>query len=327
MSIIINSNYDSLPQQVQINKQNIADLQNTQAWINTPYRYDGELTPDTTAVDTSTLTNIVGDSTVNSNGYVVDELGSYFKIVNVVDTTVYLRYLFTIKGDQGVGIKELQYGTPTINGEFTFTPVTVVLSDDTQQTLEVSAKNGVSITDVEFSPVASQDTTQTIYRATTTISDGTTLESGDIVIPPSPIYRCTATITLPSITVNSGGNKTYQPVVRTVFYNTKPYTVDTNATGYDKLKSLIRFINTNQQSGGENMLPIPVTSYYENSQTGAIMAYGLKYSYESDTSGNIIMYFTGLLGPALTISFQATSHQYTPTEEGYNVTVINTLFK
>lgn len=47
-----------------------------------------------------------------------------------------------IKGQDGVGIREIQYGTPTVNGEYTYTPVVIVLTDGSEQTLEISAKNG-----------------------------------------------------------------------------------------------------------------------------------------------------------------------------------------
>lgn len=48
----------------------------------------------------------------------------------------------TIKGDDGVGIKTITSGTPTITEEKTTTPITVTLTDETTQNFNVEAQNG-----------------------------------------------------------------------------------------------------------------------------------------------------------------------------------------
>lgn len=48
----------------------------------------------------------------------------------------------TIKGDDGVGIKTITSGTPTITKEKTTTPITVTLTDETTQNFNVEAQNG-----------------------------------------------------------------------------------------------------------------------------------------------------------------------------------------
>ena len=48
----------------------------------------------------------------------------------------------TIKGDDGVGIKTITSGTPTITEGKTTTPITVTLTDETTQNFNVEAQNG-----------------------------------------------------------------------------------------------------------------------------------------------------------------------------------------
>lgn len=191
MSIFINTKFNSLPQQVDQNKKDIVDLQNAVIELNHPYIVNGELTPQTSAIDLSMITNPIN---LITNGFVVDSVGNYFNIINVIKNTVYLQYVFTIFGKTGVGIKEFQVGTPTVNGAYTFTPYTVVFDDDSTQSGEIAAANGASVTDVEFTPVASDDNTTIMYKVTTTFSNGQTVDSGDIVLHVKTLYQHCITI-------------------------------------------------------------------------------------------------------------------------------------
>lgn len=237
MSIIINSKYNSMPQQVAQNEKDIKELKATIEGSKT-YSYEGVIAIDATSVP---VANVFNMPTGTNTGYIIDTDANYFEIVANTNDTLYIHYVATIKGQQGVkgdtgeqgspgvsvtdvqfmntegtlydvmttlsngntiksgivdvpkgevgtSIEEIQTGVPTVNGEYTHTPVNVVLTDGTTQNFELPAKNGengASVTDVEFSPVASEDPTQTIYKATTTLSDGTTHDSGDIVLPKS----------------------------------------------------------------------------------------------------------------------------------------------
>ena len=96
MAFIINPKFRDLPEQVQKNKNDIEDLQASQ--FNT-YACSTTLSSETSSVGVSS-TDITADSNT-ANALLIDAGGNVFKIVTIVDDTVYINYICNIKGEPG----------------------------------------------------------------------------------------------------------------------------------------------------------------------------------------------------------------------------------
>lgn len=96
MSFIINPKFRDLPQQVQKNKEDIENLQENQFYT---YSCNIELSSEASTVDLSN-TDITTSSNI-SNSVLIDIQGNLFKIISLLDNTVYVKYLCNLKGPQG----------------------------------------------------------------------------------------------------------------------------------------------------------------------------------------------------------------------------------
>ena len=96
MAFIINPKFRDLPEQVQKNKNDIEDLQASQ--FNT-YACSTTLSSETSSVAVSS-TDITAESNT-ANALLIDAGGNVFKIVTIVDDTVYINYICNIKGEPG----------------------------------------------------------------------------------------------------------------------------------------------------------------------------------------------------------------------------------
>lgn len=77
--------------------------------------------------------------------------------------------------------------------------------------------NGASITDVEFTPVSSSNN-EMLYQAETTLSDGTIINSGDIVVPSGKDYLyCKTYLNIPS-----APNEGYSGIIATTYFSREP---------------------------------------------------------------------------------------------------------
>lgn len=84
-------------------------------------------------------------------------------------------------GATGVGISSITAGTPTQSGGQTVTPITVTLTDSNTLSFNITSTNGtngVSVTNVQLTDLGGSS-----YKITTTLSDGTTIDTGNITIP------------------------------------------------------------------------------------------------------------------------------------------------
>lgn len=77
--------------------------------------------------------------------------------------------------------------------------------------------NGASVTDVEFTPVSSSNN-EMLYQAETTLSDGTVINSGDIVVPSGKDYLyCKTYLNIPS-----APNEGYNGLIATPDFSREP---------------------------------------------------------------------------------------------------------
>lgn len=77
--------------------------------------------------------------------------------------------------------------------------------------------NGASVTDVEFTPVSSSNN-EMLYQAETTLSDGTVINSGDIVVPSGKDYLyCKTYLNIPS-----APNEGYSGLIATPDFSREP---------------------------------------------------------------------------------------------------------
>ena len=77
--------------------------------------------------------------------------------------------------------------------------------------------NGASVTDVEFTPVSSSNN-EMLYQAETTLSDGTVINSGDIIVPSGKDYLYYKTY----LNILSAPNEGYSGLVATTDFSREP---------------------------------------------------------------------------------------------------------
>mgnify|MGYP000451929745 CR=1 FL=1 len=86
-----------------------------------------------------------------------------------------------------------------------------------QGTPGLTGANGASVTDVEFTPVSSSNN-EMLYQAETTLSDGTVINSGDIVVPSGKDYLyCKTYLNIPS-----APNEGYSGIIATPDFSREP---------------------------------------------------------------------------------------------------------
>lgn len=93
--IITNSDYNTLPEQVQENTENIQTLASK---IKNLYFSKLALTQETTTI---AISNIKNWTTGVTSGYVVDISANVFEIVGVTDTLIYINWLLEFEGQRG----------------------------------------------------------------------------------------------------------------------------------------------------------------------------------------------------------------------------------
>ena len=179
---ITNTTFNTLPEQVQENKDNINAL-NERIMANNIYNAKIEIAQDTSAILAEDIKNF--DASKTTSGYVLDTTGKLFKIVAVNNDTVYIDYAATLPrgaqglrgergltgevgprgiqgltgevgpvgprgiqgltgetGAAGVGIASIVAGTPTQSGNNTVTPLTITLTNGNTQLIYIYATNG-----------------------------------------------------------------------------------------------------------------------------------------------------------------------------------------
>lgn len=147
---ILGSRFNSNPQQVEKNRLDIEELKQ-QIACNKIYNASIEIEESANTVDSSYII----DYDNKDKGFILDNIGNLFKIVERVDTTIYIYYVATcLKGEQGdqgepgdpgedgVGIDTITSGDPTISGSTTTTPINITLTNGDTETVNVTAQNG-----------------------------------------------------------------------------------------------------------------------------------------------------------------------------------------
>ena len=150
---ILGSKFNSNPQQVEKNRLDIEELKQ-QIACNKIYNANIEIEESATTVDSS---NII-DYDNKDKGFILDNIGNLFKIVERVDTTIYIYYVATclkgeqgeqgepgvpgVPGEDGVGIDNITSGIATISGSTTTTPINIKLTNGDTKTVNVTAQNG-----------------------------------------------------------------------------------------------------------------------------------------------------------------------------------------
>ena len=91
---IINSKYNTLPEQVQENKDNIQTLA---SYVKPVFNATIELNTESTTINTNQIRNWEA----TENAFIIDTVGNIFNIVSVQDNIVYIQYWANIIGPQG----------------------------------------------------------------------------------------------------------------------------------------------------------------------------------------------------------------------------------
>ena len=171
----------------------------------------------------------------------------------------------TIKGDDGVGIKTIESGTPVITEEKTTTPITVTLTDETTQNFNVEAQNGSGGDNVLTKPTTPPSTTQIVAVDNTntqtmiSIGDGLEITNGELSVIENQLFMHSITIDIyESDTSVKRGSVTFHLL--------------TNSTAkYDNIQSIISVLDTYGETncGGSfsyasNSFGIPYVVYKHN---------------------------------------------------------------
>lgn len=106
-------NYDnkmlSMPEQVNKNTADIAELKKV---TNTPavmYNASVEIATDAGVVSQS---DVIETVITTDNSYIMDTVGSLFKIISIVDSNIFILYVSNIRGTQGEQGEQGEPGTP-----------------------------------------------------------------------------------------------------------------------------------------------------------------------------------------------------------------------
>jgi len=295
---ILGNKFNSRPQQVEKNREDIEELKKNIS-ANEIYNANIEISTDASVITTDDIKNW-NDSI--KNGYVLDTVGNLFKIVAVEDGNVYIDYACTLPrgatgetgqdgqdGSDGVGIASIVAGTPIVGSTTTTTPLTITFTNGQTATVNVVAQNGsdgqtgqngASVTNVTF---ALKPGTTDTYVATTTLSNGSTVNSGDIVLPGG-----------------GGGSTLFQHNI-TLYkydYDNNIYNfyiiiniISTSSTAYTKstIMNLLQS-RSNSSASGDNLTCNGLVQFYD-SNTQTVTGYIAQYLAADSNSGLVFLYY------------------------------------
>lgn len=109
---ITNNNYNTLPEQVQENKDNISALKKIITNPATVYNATVEIAQDAGVVSQAEVEEIV---TTNKNAYIIDTVGNMFKIVAIENNNIYIQFTSSLRGPQGEQGEQGPAGTPGVS--------------------------------------------------------------------------------------------------------------------------------------------------------------------------------------------------------------------
>lgn len=106
-------NYDnkmlSMPEQVNKNTADIAELKKVTSTPAVMYNASVEIATDAGVVSQS---NVIETVTTTDNSYIMDTVGSLFKVISIASGNIYILYVSSIRGEQGVQGEQGEPGTP-----------------------------------------------------------------------------------------------------------------------------------------------------------------------------------------------------------------------
>lgn len=167
MEYFYNGNKPSMPQQVDINTKNIDVLKKITETPAVIYNASVEISTDAGTVSED---DIIQNIETEKNAFILDTVGSLFRIINVVGTTIYIMYVSSIRGPQGEQGEQGEPGeTPEIDDTLSNSSENPVQNkvitnalNDKQNTL-----NPGTITDDGVPVINTNDTVvSTFYNAT-----------------------------------------------------------------------------------------------------------------------------------------------------------------
>lgn len=133
----IKPNLNSLPEQVDINTN---DIKNLKSVIKSSYKTEKELT-------TVTITIPITDTNApqgTTSGWLYDSVGHLYSINGGDGTNLLLEYYTSLQGNEGVGIATIENVGYTDGEGFTITHCKATLTNGTEEFFDVQAKQGTS---------------------------------------------------------------------------------------------------------------------------------------------------------------------------------------
>lgn len=164
--MLINKNtLNTLPEQVEENKQNIESLAEV---IKPLYKANSStMTPDDKSI---ALSNTTIPNESSTNALLLSENGILFDVVAIRESTVYISYMATIPaGPTGATGAQGPKGDTGATGS-----------------TGATGAQGVGIKDVEVTPTGSQENGDIAYNMEITLTDDSKINAGDFVSPQGP---------------------------------------------------------------------------------------------------------------------------------------------
>lgn len=150
---ILGNKFNSKPQQIDENTKDIAELKEIVKSLAIIYDASVEISTDTGTVNASDVIQTIGSI---ENAFILDTVGSLFRIIEVVENTIYIMYVSTIRGEKG------DQGEPGEPGEI----------PEIDDTLSNSSEN----------PVQNKVITNALDGKQNTLNPGTINDDGEPVI-------------------------------------------------------------------------------------------------------------------------------------------------
>lgn len=106
-------NYDnkmlSMPEQVNKNTADIAELKKVTSTPAVMYNASVEIATDAGVVSQS---DVIETVTTTDNSYIMDTVGSLFKVISIASGNIYILYVSSIRGEQGIQGEQGEQGIP-----------------------------------------------------------------------------------------------------------------------------------------------------------------------------------------------------------------------
>lgn len=153
-------NVNTLPEQVEINKQ---DIKNLKLYIQEAYKCILPLDPEPQSVSLNSTNAPSG----TNKGWLVDTQGNLFKIVGneyIGQELLVIVYYTNIKGQDGVSITRVEEVSNEIVGSQTLTTIRIYFSNNTTDDIKVYAENGKNIKFISIDLVSAETVNGTITQ-------------------------------------------------------------------------------------------------------------------------------------------------------------------